>query len=44
MLAELSLEESVRLQQRGLGSHRSMGCGIFLPHKGISAVKNMEND
>jgi CRISPR-associated protein Cas6 len=44
MLADLSLEESVRIQQRGLGSHRFMGCGIFLPHKGIGAVKDMAED
>jgi CRISPR-associated protein Cas6 len=39
LLAELSSEESVRLQQTGLGTHREMGCGIFIPHKGIDAVK-----
>ena len=39
MLADLSTEESVRLQQEGLGPHREMGCGIFIPHKGIDAVK-----
>jgi hypothetical protein len=44
MLADLSLEESVRLQQHGLGSHRAMGCGIFLPHKGIHAVKTLDGD
>jgi CRISPR-associated protein Cas6 len=38
MLADLSHEESVRLQQQGLGLHREMGCGIFIPHKGIEAV------
>jgi len=38
MLADLSAEESLRLQQQGLGPHRSMGCGIFIPHKGIEAV------
>ncbi|MCG6861606.1 MAG: type I-MYXAN CRISPR-associated protein Cas6/Cmx6 [Chromatiaceae bacterium] len=38
MLADLSREESVRLQQQGLGPHREMGCGIFIPHKGIEAV------
>lgn len=38
MLADLSFEESVRLQQRGLGSHRTLGCGLFIPHKGIDAV------
>jgi CRISPR-associated protein Cas6 len=39
LLAELSPEESVRLQQTGLGTHREMGCGIFIPHKGIGAVQ-----
>lgn len=38
MLADLSPEESIRLQQWGLGPHREMGCGIFIPHKGIDAV------
>jgi CRISPR-associated protein Cas6 len=38
MLADLSQEESVRLQQEGLGPYRKMGCGIFIPHKGIEAV------
>jgi CRISPR-associated protein Cas6 len=38
MLADLSHEESVRLQQQGLGLHRKMGCGIFIPHKGIEAI------
>ncbi|HEB55229.1 MAG TPA: type I-MYXAN CRISPR-associated protein Cas6/Cmx6 [Gammaproteobacteria bacterium] len=38
MLADLEAEESVRLQQRGLGSHRHLGCGLFLPQKGIKPV------
>ncbi|MBK5970683.1 MULTISPECIES: type I-MYXAN CRISPR-associated protein Cas6/Cmx6 [Thiorhodovibrio] len=38
MLADLSLEESVRLQQQGLGPHRELGCGLFIPHKGIEAA------
>lgn len=38
MLADLKPEESVRLQQHGLGPLRHMGCGLFLPHKGIDAV------
>lgn len=38
MLASLSPQESLRLQHRGLGPHRTMGCGIFIPHKGIDAV------
>jgi len=39
MLADLSTEESARLQQVGLGPHREMSCGIFIPHKGVDAVK-----
>jgi CRISPR-associated protein Cas6 len=39
MLAGLSPEESVRLQELGLGPHRVMGCGIFIPHKGIDSAK-----
>jgi CRISPR-associated protein Cas6 len=38
MLADLRPEESVRLQQHGLGPHRALGCGLFIPHKGIEAV------
>jgi len=40
MLAGLTQEESIRLQQVGLGPHRLMGCGIFIPHKGIDAVRS----
>lgn len=39
MLAGLTKEESIRLQQQGLGSHHLMGCGIFIPHKGIDSVQ-----
>lgn len=39
MLARLTVEESIRLQQRGLGVHRLMGCGLFIPHKGIEPVR-----
>jgi CRISPR-associated protein Cas6 len=44
LLAELRPEESLRLQQYGLGSHRALGCGIFIPHKGIAAVNAADND
>ncbi len=43
MIAELEVEESVLLQQQGLGAGRLLGCGLFLAHKGIIAV-NDEND
>ena len=44
LLAELSPEHSLQLQRFGLGPHRLMGCGIFLPHKGIEPVKKLEDD
>ena len=43
MVAELEPEQSVRLQQIGLGPGRTFGCGLFLPHKGIKPVKQ-DND
>lgn len=39
MLANLSVDESLTLQQRGLGSHRQLGCGVFIPHKDIQELK-----
>lgn len=33
MITELSKQESVILQQRGLGPLRHLGCGLFIPHK-----------
>lgn len=44
MIAGLSREESVRLQQEGVGPLRHMGCGIFIPHKGIDPVKKAQDD
>ena len=38
MLADLELEESLKLQEAGLGPGRKLGCGLFLPQKGIKAV------
>ena len=39
MLAGLKVDDSLRLQQKGIGDSMLMGIGIFLPHKGIDAVK-----
>ncbi len=39
MVANLTPQESVLLQQRGIGSRRLMGCGLFLPHRSIDAIK-----
>ena len=38
MLADLTIRDSIRLQQSGLGTGRKLGCGIFIPHKGIDPV------
>lgn len=35
MLADLGLEDSIELQRRGLGPKRVLGCGLFIPHKGL---------
>ena len=44
MLAELPADQSVHLQEVGLGPLRHMGCGIFIPHKGIAAVNKTVDD
>jgi len=41
MLADLTVEEAVKLQQQGLGEDRKLGCGLFIPHKGINPVKQV---
>ena len=38
MLHDLTLEDSLLLQQVGLGSDRTLGCGILVPHKSVAAV------
>ena len=38
MLHGLPPEQSLRLQQKGLGPHRLLGCGVFVPHKSAAAV------
>lgn len=38
MVADLTMKESLRLQQLGVGSLRHRGCGLFLPHKDIKEV------
>ena len=43
MVADLDKFSSVQLQEAGIGIHRHMGCGIFVPHKGIKAVGETED-
>ena len=38
MIAELSPEESLKIQHHGIGQHQHMGCGLFIPQKGITEV------
>ena len=38
MLHDLSLADSLAVQEQGLGLHRVWGCGIFIPHKSIKEV------
>ena len=38
LLHELTLQDALQLQQQGLGEHRLLGCGVFVPHKSAAAV------
>lgn len=38
LLADLSVQDSFTLQRLGLGPNRLMGCGVFIPHKGVDPV------
>lgn len=39
MIADLEPQEAVVLQENGLGPDRLLGCGLFVPHKGIKSAK-----
>lgn len=38
MLHDISLMQSLTVQEKGLGMHRGYGCGLFVPHKSIKEV------
>jgi len=38
MISDLDVQQSVLLQEQGLGDKKLLGMGIFMPHKGIDAV------
>jgi len=38
MLHGLGAAGSLAVQEAGLGGHRALGCGIFVPHKSVVAV------
>ncbi len=39
MVADLEPLEAIRLQEVGIGMGRLLGCGLFVPHKGIKHAK-----
>jgi CRISPR-associated protein Cas6 len=43
LVADLKPEESVSLQQQGVGERRLLGCGLFVPHRGIDAVYEIQD-
>lgn len=38
MLSGLERDQSLVLLQQGLGPHRRLGCGLFIPHRSAAAV------
>ena len=40
MVAGLMPEQSLALQQHGLGAERKLGCGVFIPHKDIGDLRS----
>jgi CRISPR-associated protein Cas6 len=44
MLADLEIEDAVKLQQLGVGPGRKLGFGLFIPHKGIAAVAGADEE
>jgi len=42
MVADLESDLSIKIQQHGLGEGRLLGCGLFLPHKGIKSLHTTE--
>ncbi len=39
LVADLEPMEAIRLQEEGIGEGRLLGCGLFVPHKGIKHAK-----
>lgn len=38
MLHGIPIEHAIQVQETGIGGHRKLGCGIFIPHKSIQAL------
>jgi CRISPR-associated protein Cas6 len=43
LLSGLTPAQSLTVQQRGLGAERKVGCGLFIPHKGIADLRPRSN-
>ncbi len=43
LLHNLPLAQAIAVQQHGIGLHRKLGCGLFIPHKSIVAVGSVES-
>ena len=44
LIADLAPGESLTVQCRGIGPGRLLGCGLFMPHKGIGPVRRAAGD
>lgn len=44
LAAGLAPAASLTLQNKGLGPERKLGCGLFVPHKGIDSLIRAEQD
>ena len=44
LIGELGPDESLAVQCRGIGPGRLLGCGLFVPHKGIGPVRRTASD
>lgn len=42
MIADLDNDTSIKIQQLSLGEGKELGCGLFLPHKGIKSLNASE--
>jgi CRISPR-associated protein Cas6 len=42
MLHGLPVQHAIRVQQDGLGGNRKIGCGIFIPHKSLTALPTLD--
>lgn len=42
MIADLDNDTSIKIQQLSLGTGKELGCGLFLPHKGIKSLNASE--